>query len=94
MPTAKASEGQVAVIPRTFNPIEWTNANKVQVLALLNAVIYLLSTFGISLADAQQGAVMLLLNAIFALFAGATASSSPVAKALKRHIAARKAGSK
>lgn len=90
MPTSKAAQGQVAVIPRTFNPIEWTNANKVQVLALINAAIYLLSTFGISLAEEQQGALMLLINAAFALFAGATASSSPVAMALKRRVNARK----
>lgn len=75
---------EVAVIPRTFNPVEWTNANKVQVLALINAFVYLLSTFGLALEDVQQGAVMLFINAVFALFAGATAGKSPVARLAAR----------
>jgi hypothetical protein len=80
-------QADVSVIPHTFNFLEWTNANKVQVLALINAVVYALSTFGLSLEEAQQGAIMLLINAVFALFAGATAHSSPVAKLAARRTA-------
>ena len=77
-------KSDVAIVPRTFNPIEWTNANKVQVLALLNSFVYLLSTFGLALEDAQQGALMLVLNSLFALFAASTAGKSPVARRAAR----------
>lgn len=71
----------VAVIPRTFNPIDWTNANKVQISAFINAVIAVLMVFGVALDTAQQGALIVLVNAGLALFGGTTAAHSPVAKA-------------
>lgn len=81
MPENKAD---VAVIPRTFNPIEWTNANKLQIVVFVNALIGVLTAFGVSLDAIQQGSLVVLINAGMGLFGGATAAKSPVARAAAR----------
>lgn len=80
-------KSDVAVIPRSFNPIDWTNANKVQIGAFINALIAVLMVFGVSLDTAQQGALIVLVNAGLALFGSSTAGSSPVAKLAARRTA-------
>lgn len=74
----------VAVIPRTFNPIEWTNANKLQITAFINAFIAVLMVFGVALDVTQQGALIVLVNAGLALFGSTTAGKSPVARMAAR----------
>lgn len=84
MPEEKEVKTDVAVLPRTFNPIEWTNANKLQIAAFINAIIGVLMAFGVSLDSIQQGALIVAVNAGLALFGGSTAGKSPVAKMAAR----------
>jgi hypothetical protein len=88
----KEQDGTVSIIPTTFNPNNWTNANKVQIAAFINAIIALVIGFGLSITLEQMGLLMAAVNAGLALFGGATANNSPVALALKRHVTRRKSG--
>jgi hypothetical protein len=48
--------------------LEMTNAIKAQVIVLVNAVIGLLTAFGVDLTDKQQGALIVFVNAVFGLW--------------------------
>lgn len=53
-----------------------TNATKAQVIVVVNAFIALLQSFGADLTDAQQGAIVFFINAVFALWVGLTYTES------------------
>lgn len=92
MTTKKEQDGTVSVFPTTFNFTDWTNANKVQIIAFVNAALALAIGFGLHVSDVQFGLIIAFANAAMALFGARTAQMSPVAEALRRHIARRKAG--
>lgn len=45
-----------------------TNAVKAQIIILVNAILGLLTAFGVSLSDGQQTAITVAVNAVFALW--------------------------
>lgn len=56
--------------------LSMTNATKAQIIVVVNAVFALLVTFGIDLSDGQQGAIVVLVNAILSLWVGTTFTHS------------------
>ena len=88
----KEQEGQLSLLPATWNPVDWTNAHKLQLVTLINAILALAIGFGVHITLEQMGLIMAVVNAFFALFGTATANSSPVVKSLKRAVNRRKAG--
>jgi hypothetical protein len=54
-----------------------TNATKAQVIAVVNGALGLLIAFGVTLTDAQQVAITTTVNALLALWVGATYKASP-----------------
>lgn len=54
-----------------------TNATKAQLLAAVNALIVLVTAFGLELTADQIGAITLAVNALFALWVGLTYRDSP-----------------
>lgn len=55
---------------------EMTNATKAQIIVLINAIFALLQAFGVDFSDEQQGATLVLVNAVLALWVGLTYQSS------------------
>lgn len=53
-----------------------TNATKAQIIVVINAVFAFLETVGVDLSDAQQGAFVVLVNALLGLWVGLTYSAS------------------
>lgn len=51
---------------------EMTNATKAQIIVLINAIFALLQAFGVDFSDEQQGATLVLVNAVLALWVGLT----------------------
>jgi nicotinamide riboside transporter PnuC len=49
-----------------------TNAVKALIINLVNAIMGLLLVFGVSLSDAQQGAIVLVVNTVLALWIALT----------------------
>lgn len=45
-----------------------TNAVKAQIIAVVNAILTVLLQFGVSMSDGQKGAILLLVNAVLALW--------------------------
>ena len=54
-----------------------TNATKANVIALVNALLALLVSFGVHLSDAQQATIVGLVNAAAVLWIGHTYRNSP-----------------
>lgn len=54
------------------NFLVMTNATKALIIGVVNAVLGLLQVFGVMLSDAQQGAILVLVNALLALWVGVT----------------------
>lgn len=54
-----------------------TNALRAQIVVVVNAVIALVTAFGVTLTDAQTGAITLAVNAVLGLWIAATYKSSP-----------------
>jgi hypothetical protein len=54
-----------------------TNATKAQLLAVVNAVVALVTAFGFSLSGEQVAAITLVVNALFGLWVGLTYKDSP-----------------
>ena len=54
------------------NFLVMTNAVKALIINLVNAIMGLLLVFGVSLSDAQQGAIVLLVNTVLALWVALT----------------------
>ena len=54
-----------------------TNATKANVIGLVNAAMFLVVAFGVSLTDAQQGAIGGFVNAALILWVGLTYKDSP-----------------
>jgi hypothetical protein len=53
-----------------------TNATKAQIIVFINAIFGLLQAFGIDFTDEQQGAVLVVVNALLALWVGLTYADS------------------
>jgi len=53
-----------------------TNALKAQIIVAINAILGLLQVFGVNMTDEQQGAIIVVANAILALWVGLTYSQS------------------
>jgi hypothetical protein len=45
-----------------------TNAVKAGIIAVVNALLNVLLAFGVSISDAQQSAILILVNAVLALW--------------------------
>lgn len=56
--------------------ITMTNATKAQIIVFINAIFAVLQAFGVDFTDEQQGAILVLINAIIALWVGLTYKSS------------------
>ncbi len=54
-----------------------TNALKAQIIVAVNAVLALVVAFGVSLTDAQTGAITLAVNAALGVWIAATYKDSP-----------------
>ncbi len=54
-----------------------TNAAKAQIIVVINALLGLLIAFGVSLSDAQMGAVTTTVNALLGLWVALTYKASP-----------------
>ena len=54
-----------------------TNATKANIIGLVNAAMFLVVAFGVSLTDAQQGAIGGFVNAALILWVGLTYKDSP-----------------
>lgn len=54
------------------NLLIMTNAVKAGIVAVINAIIGVLLAFGVDISDAQQGAILILVNAVLALWVGLT----------------------
>jgi hypothetical protein len=54
-----------------------TNATKAQILAAVNALIVLVTAFGLELSADQIGAITLTVNALFSAYIGLTYKQSP-----------------
>lgn len=52
--------------------IAMTNATKAQIIVVTNALIAFLQAFGIDFTDEQQGALIVLVNAVLGLWVGLT----------------------
>lgn len=48
--------------------LEMTNAVKAQIIVVINAILGLLTAFGVDLSDAQQGALLVVVNAVLGLW--------------------------
>jgi hypothetical protein len=64
-------------MPRSPNPIEWTNATKAQVLAALAAFLGLLQVFGVPLTADMIGAILTFAGTVAVLFVQFTYRKSP-----------------
>lgn len=53
-----------------------TNATKAQIIVVINALFAFLQAFGVDLTDEQQGAILVLINALLGLWVGLTYNSS------------------
>lgn len=53
-----------------------TNAVKAQIIVAINALLAFLQTFGITLSNEQQGALLVLVNALLGLWVGLTYTNS------------------
>jgi phage terminase large subunit-like protein len=51
---------------------EMTNATKAQIIITINAIFAFLQAFGVDMTDAQEGATIVLVNALLALWVGLT----------------------
>lgn len=49
-----------------------TNATKAQIIVVVNAIFAFLQTFGIDMTDEQEGATLVLVNALLGLWVGLT----------------------
>lgn len=56
--------------------LNMTNATKAQIIVLINAVLALLQAFGVDLTDEQQGAILVVVNALLGLWVGLTYNQS------------------
>lgn len=57
-----------------------TNAQKAQIIAIVNALLGALVAFHVVLTDAQIGSIDLIVNALFGLFVGVTYQHSRLRK--------------
>ena len=48
--------------------LEMTNAVKASIIAVVNALLGLLTSFGVDFTDAQQGSIVVFVNAVLALW--------------------------
>jgi hypothetical protein len=49
-----------------------TNATKAQIIVVINALLALLQAFHVNLSPGQQGAILVFINAVLALWVGLT----------------------
>jgi hypothetical protein len=57
-----------------------SNALKAQIIVAINAVLGLVVAFGVSLTDAQQGAITVAANALLGVWVAVTYKASPMRK--------------
>jgi hypothetical protein len=57
-----------------------SNALKAQIIVLVNAILAVVSAFGVALTDAQTGAITVAANAVLGIWVALTYKNSPMRK--------------
>lgn len=52
--------------------VDMTNASKAQIIVVINAIFAFLESIGVHMSDTQQGAILVLINALLALWVAFT----------------------
>lgn len=52
--------------------LDMTNASKAQIIVVINAIFAFLESLGVHMSDEQQGAILVLINSLLALWVAFT----------------------
>ena len=63
-----------------MNFLTMTNTTKAHVIVAINAIMIVVTSFGVTLTDKQQGAIQLAVNADLSLWVALTYQNSPKRK--------------